>query len=67
MVKVGVTKQIGSAYFRITLTQNWTVNSFQEVQKKQTFIWSIWIETDEVLEALETQLYFTCSAVAKKT
>ena len=66
-IKVGVTKQIDSAYFRIILTQDWTVNSFEGVQRKQAFIWSIGIEKLEALEALETQLYFTCSAIAKKT
>ena len=39
-IKVGVTKQIDSAYFRIIFTQDWTVNSFQGVQGKQNFIWS---------------------------
>ena len=66
-IKVDVTKQIDSAYFRIILTQDWTVNSFQGVQRKQTFIWSIGIETFEALETMETQLYFTWSAIAKKT
>ena len=36
--KVGVTKQIDSYYFRKILTQDGTVNSFQGVQRKQTFI-----------------------------
>ena len=54
--KVGVTKQIDSYYFRKILTQDGTVNSFQGVQRKQTFIWSIEIETFEAMEALKTQL-----------
>ena len=52
-IKVGVTKQIDSAYFRIILTQDWTVNSFQGVQRKQNLIWSTGIETFEALETIE--------------
>ena len=42
--------------------QDGTVNSFQGVQRKQTFIWNIGIETLEANDALQTH---TCSLIAK--
>ena len=42
--------------------QDGTVNSFQIVQRKQTFIWNIGIESLEANDALQRH---TCSLIAK--